>query len=155
MDVSLFLFLTILLCFFEVHHAFNDNAQVKFSDNPREQEMSKYKSHQQGKSHQQVSTETVNEAANIARAIQKPNQTKEQTKLIAQGIQKGIAEYKKQQKNKAREQDKLKKKITRQQKALNQEEKTEAKSQCKKSGLAWILLIMSWLGMALFLVLTK
>lgn len=149
MDLSFFLFLTILFCFFEVHHAFNDNAQVKFSDKPREQEMSKYKRHQQ------VSIETLNEAANIARAIQKPNQTKEQTKLIAQGIQKGIAEYKKQQKNKAREQDKLKKKITRQEKALNQEEKTEAKSQCKKSWLAWILLIMSWLGMALFLLLTK
>ena len=111
--------------------------------------MSKYKTHQQ------TSTKTINDAERITRATQKPNQTKEQTKLIAQGIQKGIAEYKKQQKNKAREQDKFKKKITRQQKALNQEEKTEAKSQCKKSWLAWILLIMSWLGMALFLVLTK
>lgn len=46
----------------------------------------------------------------IAKATQKPAQTKEQTKLIAQGIEKGIALYKKQQKEKAREADKQKKK---------------------------------------------
>ncbi|MCU7799965.1 MAG: DUF2956 domain-containing protein [gamma proteobacterium symbiont of Lucinoma myriamae] len=76
--------------------------------------------------------------------------------MITQGIQKGIAAYKKQQKNKAREQDKLKKKITRkQQENINKEEKIDAESQCKTSWLPWILLIISWLGMALFLVLTK
>lgn len=123
--------------------------------------MSKYKSHQQGNSHQQskshlqASPETINDAEKIARAIQKPGQTKEQTKLIAQGIQKGIAEYKKQQKNKAREQDKLKKKITRKQQNIAAEEKTDVQRQCNKSWLPWILLLMSWLGMALFIVLTK
>jgi len=108
--------------------------------------MSKYKNHQP------VSSKTINDADKIARAIQKPNQTKEQTKLIAQGIQKGIAEYKKQQKNKARELDKLKKKITRkQQNNIIKEGETETESHCKKSWLPWVLLIISWLGMALFL----
>lgn len=123
--------------------------------------MSKYKSHQQGNSHQQskshlqASPETINDAEKIARATQKPGQTKEQTKLIAQGIQKGIAEYKKQQKNKAREQDKLKKKITRKQQNIAAEEKTDVQRQCNKSWLPWILLLISWLGMAFFIVLTK
>ena len=47
----------------------------------------------------------------IAKATQKPNQTKEQTKLIAKGIEKGIAEYKKRNKEKARELDKKRKKL--------------------------------------------
>ncbi|MCK5663332.1 MAG: DUF2956 domain-containing protein [Thiotrichaceae bacterium] len=107
--------------------------------------MSKYKNHQP------VSSKTINDAEKIARAIQKPNQTKEQTRLIAQGIQKGIAEYKKQQKNKSRELDKLKKKkIRKQQENTDKDETTE--SQCKKSWLPWALLIISWLGMALFIV---
>ena len=109
--------------------------------------MSKYKHHQP------VSSKTIHDADKIARAIQKPNQTKEQTKLIAQGIQKGIAEYKKQQKNKARELDKLKKKIThKQQDNISKEGKTEIEKHSKKSWLPWVLLIISWLGMALFLV---
>ena len=108
------------------------------------------------KNHQQVSTQTVNEAEAIARATQKPNRTKEQTRLIAQGIQKGIAEYKKQQKNRAREQDKLKKKTARkQQGSTYKEEKTDAESQCKTSWLPWILLIISWLGMVLFIMTTR
>lgn len=59
---------------------------------------------------QNVSEETKKEALNVAKGIQKPGQTKEQTKMIAQGIQKGIEQYKKQQKSKARDQDKLNKK---------------------------------------------
>ncbi|NOQ35590.1 MAG: DUF2956 family protein [Methylococcaceae bacterium] len=57
----------------------------------------------------------------IARANQRPNQTKEQTKLIAQGIEKGIAQYKKQQKNKAREADKHRKHELKQKQALESE----------------------------------
>ena len=67
--------------------------------------MSKYKKNQP------PSTDTIDSAMKIAKGTQKPHQTKEQTKLIAQGIQKGIAEYKKQQKNKAHELGKLKKKL--------------------------------------------
>lgn len=61
-------------------------------------------------SERKISEETKAEAMKIARGTQKPGQTKEQTKLIAQGIEKGIAEYKKQQKVKARERDKIRKK---------------------------------------------
>jgi len=50
------------------------------------------------------------EALHVAKSVQVPGQTKEQTKLIAKGIEKGIAIYKQQQKAKARELDKAKKK---------------------------------------------
>ena len=60
-----------------------------------------------------ISEQTHAEAMKIAKSTQKPGQTKEQTKLIAQGIEKGIAEYKKQQKVKARERDKQRKKDLR------------------------------------------
>ncbi|MBR9728725.1 DUF2956 domain-containing protein [Shewanella intestini] len=56
-----------------------------------------------------ASSETQQQAMRVAKATQKPGQTKEQTKLIATGIEKGIAEYKKQQKVKARERDKHRK----------------------------------------------
>jgi len=54
------------------------------------------------------------EALRMARSIQTPGQTKEQTKLIAQGIAKGIELYKKQQSAKARERDKLRKRLLKQ-----------------------------------------
>jgi len=108
--------------------------------------MSKYKKNQQ------PSAETINEAMKISRGIQRPNQTKEQTKLIAQGIQKGIAEYKKQQKSKARERDKLKKKMIREQQShTTLETLTDEKIKCRSSWLPWVLLILSWLGMAIFI----
>ena len=111
--------------------------------------MSKYKH----KKHQQVSAETVDEALQLSRSTQKPNQTKEQTRLIAQGIQKGIAEFKKQQKNKSRELGKLKKKITHQLKE-NSDNKPDIALEIDESGnkqwVPWLLLIISWLGMALF-----
>jgi hypothetical protein len=50
------------------------------------------------------------EALSVAKSTQSPGQTKEQTKLIAKGIEKGIAFYKQQQKAKAREFDKARKK---------------------------------------------
>lgn len=109
--------------------------------------MSKYKKHQP------PSSETIDSAMNIARGIQKPHQTKEQTKLIAQGIQKGIAEYKKQQKNKAHELGKLKKKLTHKLQSNTTIEQTEDdptvdKSQCKIPWLPWLLLVISWGVMA-------
>ena len=58
-----------------------------------------------------VSEQTQKEAMDVAKATQKPGQTKEQTKLIAKGIEKGIAEYKKRQKDKARQLDKKRKKL--------------------------------------------
>lgn len=54
------------------------------------------------------------EALRVANSIQTPGQTKEQTKLVAKGIEKGIALYKQQQKAKAREFDKARKKALRQ-----------------------------------------
>ena len=111
--------------------------------------MSKYK-----KTHQ-PSSETIDEAFLIARGIQKSNQTKEQTKLIAQGIQKGIAEYKKQQKGKARELGRLKKKITQQQNNAAIKTATPAIIKCKIQWLPWTLLLLSWLSMALFFLSVK
>jgi hypothetical protein len=65
------------------------------------------------------------EALRVAKSAQTPGQTKEQTKLIAKGIEKGIAFYKQQQKAKARELDKARKKALKQRPAetdLEQEE---------------------------------
>jgi len=101
----------------------------------------------------QASTETIDAAMTIAKGIQKPNQTKEQTKIIAQGIQKGIAEYKKQQKGKARELDKLKKKIIHQQHNNTAiEASTDEETKCKTQWLPWTLLVLSWMIMAIFIM---
>ncbi|OLQ75993.1 hypothetical protein BIT28_18410 [Photobacterium proteolyticum] len=104
------------------------------------------------------SPETQAEALKIARATQKPGQTKEQTKLIAQGIQKGIELYKKQQKAKARERDKLRKKQVKSKQAQpeqpEQEVTTTIESQVtyKHHWLPWLLLVLSWGGFAAYLM---
>lgn len=109
------------------------------------------------KKKQTASPETIDAAMTISKGIQKPNQTREQTKLIAQGIQKGIAEYKKQQKNKARVQDKLKRKITHQQAShdINSEAVTDTVAECKIPWLPWTLLIVSWMAMAVYIIWQK
>ena len=108
------------------------------------------------KKQQQPSSETIEEAMKISRGIQRPAQSKEQTKLIAQGIQKGIAEYKKQQKGKAQELDRLKKKIQHKQQAEPAiETSTNESVQCKTQWLPWGLLIISWLGMATYIMMSN
>ncbi|WP_261815724.1 DUF2956 domain-containing protein [Vibrio gallicus] len=104
-----------------------------------------------------ISNEAQQQAEKVAKATQRPGQTKEQTRLIAQGIAKGIAEYKKQHKQKARQADKAKKKSIRPAVA-NQASETElpasnAVPSSNKTGsmLPWILLILSWIGFALYL----
>ena len=105
------------------------------------------------KAKETISVESQQEAMKIAKATQKPAQTKEQTKLIAQGIEKGITLYKKQQKEKAREADKLKKKTLRtKQHNTDQPEiddkailKDNAKPKSNKA-LPWVLLALSWVG---------
>lgn len=102
------------------------------------------------------SPETQAEAERIAKATQKPGQTKEQTRLIAQGVQKGIDEYKKQQKARARAADKARKQQLRAQAAeLNDTELDllDDESAAERSSsvwLPWALLIISWIGFALF-----
>jgi len=96
----------------------------------------------------QVSVETQHDALKMAKATQKPGQTKEQTKLIAQGVQKGIDLYKKQQKEKSRE---LNKKLKRVSGKLNQldtaeEGEVEVDVIVQQSRLAWVLLLVSWVG---------
>ena len=97
-----------------------------------------------------ISKETKAEALKIARGRQKPGQTKEQTKLIAHGIEKGIADYKKQQKAKARQRDKLRKKELK-----AKEHKTEEEPEHKgpsSTRLPWILLVVSWLSFVAYLL---
>ena len=102
------------------------------------------------------SPETQAEAERIAKATQRPGQTKEQTRLIAQGVQKGIDEYKKQQKARARAADKAKKQQLRAQSAeLNDTELDFVHDEPAAAGprstwLPWALLIISWIGFALF-----
>lgn len=94
---------------------------------------------------EKISEETKAEALKIARGTQKPGQTKEQTKLIAHGIEKGIADYKKQQKVKARGRDKLRKKELKA-KELKTEEMPEFHKGPASTWLPWILLVVSWLS---------
>lgn len=88
----------------------------------------------------------------IARATQKPGQTKEQTKLIAQGIQKGIDQYKKQYKIKARELDKKLKKVSIQPQGTDAVKiATKEVIRCRQSLLPWLLLLLTWLGVGVYL----
>ncbi len=99
---------------------------------------------------QAVSQETRDEAMKIARGTQRPGQTKEQTRLIAQGIQKGIDQYKKQQKAKARELDKQRKKNqSRQSEAVEIQEIKEVMTY-RQHPLPWVLLVMTWVGIAAY-----
>ena len=90
-----------------------------------------------------TSKETQEQAMKVAKGIQRLNQTKEQTKLISQGIEKGIAEYKKQQKKKSREQDKIRKANLK-----SREDKPEVVevSKSEVNRLPWVLLVISWIG---------
>lgn len=100
-----------------------------------------------------VSDKTRDDAKKIARGTQRPGQTKEQTRLIAQGIQKGIEHYKKQQNAKARELDKKLKKAKANRKSGNSPENKASKPHAVNcSKLPWVLLLLSWLCFALFMV---
>ncbi|MDA3869936.1 MAG: DUF2956 domain-containing protein [Gammaproteobacteria bacterium] len=104
----------------------------------------------------QVSDKTKDDALKIARGTQRPGQTKEQTKLIAQGIQKGIEQYKKKQSHKARELDKKLNKASAN-RSLTEPESDEVSGseiiECSK--LPWVLLVLSWLGFLVYVVLLK
>ena len=92
----------------------------------------------------------------LARGTQKPGQTKEQTKLIAQGIQKGIVQYKKQQKEKVREREKKHKKAARRNNPGKNATVRVAEPVAEKSiKLPWVLLLLSWLGFAAYILLMQ
>lgn len=97
-----------------------------------------------------VSDKVKDDALKIAKGTQKPGQTKEQTKLISLGIEKGIAEYKKQQKAKARELDKQRKKDLkekqREQENSQPAPEAEVKGMSASKLIPWTLLILSWVG---------
>ncbi len=100
-----------------------------------------------------MSDKIKDDAMKIARGSQRPGQTKEQTKLIAQGIKKGIDQYKKQQSVKTRELDKRLKKaavssVSNRPSANNTLEPVAVKS----NSLSWVLLVISWLGFAAYML---
>lgn len=103
-----------------------------------------------------ISQETQLDAERVAKATQRPGQTKAQTKLIAQGIEKGIAQYKKEQKAKARERDKERKKSLKARQKVEDVHFAEAPSEPEKAPkLPWILLLLSWVGFALYISLVQ
>ncbi|MCL1059587.1 DUF2956 domain-containing protein [Shewanella gelidimarina] len=107
---------------------------------------------------QPISDETKNEAVKVAKSIQKPGQTKEQTKLIALGIEKGIAEYKKQQKGKARIRDKQKKQQVRAKARTTENEhdlEDNIEDRAASPYLPWGLLTLSWIGFISYIVISK
>jgi hypothetical protein len=103
--------------------------------------------------YQKPSPQTQKEAIKLAKATQRPAQTKEQTKLIAQGIQKGIELYKKQQKEKARELSKRLKKASAQKPDPEDADENEQEPIIiyRHHWLPWVLLVVSWLGMVIYL----
>ena len=89
----------------------------------------------------------------IALGTQRPGQSKEQTKLIAQGIQKGIDLFKKQQKAKARELDRQRNKHSRETTQHADPDMQEAGTfHYRQHWLPWLLLVITWLAIALYLV---
>lgn len=107
------------------------------------------------KKHQAASPQSLMAAEKIAKATQKSGQTKEHTKLIAQGIQKGIEQYKKQQKVKARAADKAKKQQRKAQlensnNPLNENTVVKGDAMYRSPMLPWTLLIISWIGFAIY-----
>lgn len=102
-----------------------------------------------------VSSQTKDDALKAAKATQRPGQTKEQTKLIAQGIEKGIAQYKKLHKEKTRELNKKVNKVSRQLAATDTTKEIKdslVEVVYTPSKVAWVLLILSWLGFAVYWV---
>ena len=98
---------------------------------------------------EKISKQARVEALKIARGTQKPGQKKEQTKLIAQGVEMGITEFRKREKAKARERDKLRKKELKEAKPTQPQEEQIPDVQTKKSALRsawvpWLLLLASW-----------
>jgi len=96
-----------------------------------------------------ISEQARAEALKIARGIQRPGQKKEQTKLIAKGIEKGISEFRKREKAKARERDKLRKKAPKEPnpKQLRAEQTQEVQTEKFASWsvrVPWLLLLASW-----------
>jgi hypothetical protein len=102
--------------------------------------------------YQKPSPQTQEEAAKIAKSIQRPAQTKEQTKLIAQGIQQGIDLYKKQQKEKARELSKQRKKLVNQKVQATDSDDKEILEHIiyQQHWLPWVLLILTWAGIGIY-----
>jgi hypothetical protein len=105
-------------------------------------------------------------AMEIALGIQKPGQTKDQTRLIARGIEKGIAQYKKRQSAKERELNKALKQLERDRSKLAQADTESASGADGDHGAApstgsgqgwlpWTLLILTWVGIAVAVVLNK
>lgn len=110
------------------------------------------------KHNKSASNQSEQEAYKIALGIQRPEQTKEQTKLIAQGISKGIELYKKQQKAKAREQDKNRKKaqkLREQDQSENSQDDDAQSTSSQNAKVAWALLIVSWVGFAAYALLLR
>ncbi len=100
-------------------------------------------------SDKKISKQARAEALKIARGTQRPGQKKEQTKLIAQGIEKGITEFRKREKAKARERDKLRKKVLKKPKPTQPQAEQVQDVQTEKSVLLsawipWLLLVTSW-----------
>jgi len=98
---------------------------------------------------EKISKQARAEALKIARGIQRPGQKKEQTRLIAKGIEKGITEFRKREKAKARERDKLRKKVVNEPKPAQpqtgQKQDIQTKSSALRSAwIPWLLLLASW-----------
>jgi len=98
---------------------------------------------------QKISKQAHAEALKIALATQRPGQKKQQTKLIAKGIEKGISDFRKRERAKARETDKLRKKALKEPSPKQPQPEQIHAVQTEKYGpwsvrVPWLLLLASW-----------
>jgi hypothetical protein len=103
-----------------------------------------------------ISAETRHEAMTIAKGTQSAGQAKAQTKLIAQGIERGIDLYKKQRKEEDRDRDR-RQRDKRHQTGRAQEASVASSAELAPASqpqwLPWLLLAVTWAGVAAFWVL--
>ena len=110
----------------------------------------------------QISEETRSEAMVLAKGTQSPGQTKAQTKLIAQGIERGIDLYKKERKEVARALERRQRDKHQQQEDGHKRDTdtvddtpagSVAAAASARQWLPWLLLTLTWTGMAVYLIL--
>ena len=135
--------------FFEVTHLFEQQELNKLSRANRSGQIYCGKIMGIQMTDAKISKQARAEALKIARGTQRPGQRKEQTKLIAQGIEKGITEFRKREKAKARERDKLRKKALKEPNSTQPQAEQTKNVQTKKSAswsvwIPWLLLLASW-----------
>jgi preprotein translocase subunit SecF len=102
----------------------------------------------------QLSTEALDKAQSITNAVVPVSFTKQQRREVQQAIEKGMAKIRSQAGSKNREQDKKIKQLQKQLMAKQDNVVSDTQSDNKSSTmnlLPWILLALTWVGLAVYI----